>query len=144
MANEATVTVGDVRPLQGAVVRRATATEALAFGDAVYVDSATGDIPNVSKAIGSAINILDNVYGIAVAGNPGNPGATSIAAADPVDVCVFGPVTGYSGGTPGNVVYLADLKGRLSHVVGTKSCLVGKWETASTVFVNPMQVVIAT
>ena len=137
MANEVTVTVGDVRPLQGAVIRRAKATEALAYGDAVYVDSATGDLPNVSKAGAAAVNALLVAYGVAVAGNPSNPGATSIALGDQVDVVVLGPVTGYSSMTPGNTIWLSDTVGRLSTVVGTKSCILGIAETAQTLFVNP-------
>jgi hypothetical protein len=140
MANEVTVTVGDVRPLEGAIVRRATATEALAFGDPVYVDSATGDVPNVSKADASAVDALLVCYGIVVAGNPANPGATTIAAGDPCDVVTHGPVTGYSSMTPGANIWLSDTVGRLSTVVGTKSCIIGIAETASTVYVNPVAV----
>lgn len=135
---DCTVTAADVRPLNGAVIRRATATEALAFGDAVYIDSDTGTIPNVSKATGSAVNALLDVWGIAVAGNPANPGATSIAAADPVDVVVFGCVDGYAGGTPGYTAWLSDTKGKVSTTVGTKSCMIGKFESDGVLFVNPI------
>lgn len=138
MANEVTVTVADVRPLSGAIVRRGTATEALAFGDAVYVDSATGNIPNFSKADASAVDALLVCAGIVVAGNPANPGATSIAAGDPVDVVTHGPVTGFSSMTPGNTIWLSDTVGRLSTVAGTKSCMIGWAETAANVYVNPV------
>ena len=144
MANEVTVTVADVRPLQGAIVRRGTATEALAFGDAVYVDSATGNIPNFSKADASALDALLVSAGIVVAGNPANPGATSIAVGDPVDVVTHGPVTGYSSMTPGANIWLSDTVGRLSTVVGTKSCIMGWAETAANLYVNPMAVVKST
>ena len=137
MANEVTVTAADVRPLGGAIIRRAKATEALAFGDPVYIDSATGNIPNVSKADASAVDALLVCWGLAVAGNPANPGATSIALGDPVDVATHGPVTGFSSMTPGANIWLSDTVGRLSTVVGTKSCIVGIAESASTVYVNP-------
>jgi hypothetical protein len=136
MANEVTVTAADVRPLNTAVVVRAKATEALAFGDLVYVDSATGDIPNVSKADSSAVDINYLVFGIVVATTPDNPGATTVAAGDPCDVVVFGEVTGYSSMTPGQTIWESDTAGRLSTVAGTKSCVVGYAKSASTVLVN--------
>lgn len=136
MANEITVTAADVRPLHGAVIMRAKATEALAFGDLVYIDSATGDIPNVSKADASAVDALLVAVGIVVAGSPDNMGATTIAIGEPCDVVVFGPVTGYSGMTPGQTIWLSDTVGRLSSVVGTKSTVIGFAKSAATVWVN--------
>jgi hypothetical protein len=136
MANEVAVTVADIRPLNTAVVVRAKATEALAFGDVVYVDSATGDIPNVSKADASAVDINYLAFGIVVATTPDNPGAASVAAGEACDVVVFGEVTGYTSMTPGTTVWLSDTVGRLSSVVGTKSCVVGYAKSAATVFVN--------
>lgn len=144
MANEVAYTAADIRPLTGAVVRRAKATEAMDFGTPVYIDSATGSIPNVSKADASAVDALLVCWGIAVAGNPDNLGATSIAAGDQVDVVVHGPVTGYSSMTPGANIWVSDTVGRLSTVVGTKSCIVGIAETAATVFVNPVVVIKST
>jgi hypothetical protein len=137
MANEVTVTVADVRPLNTAVPIRAKATEALAFGDAVYIDSATGDIPNVSKADASAVDALLVAVGIVVATTPDNPGATSVALGDPCDVAIFGEVTGYSSMTPGQTIWLSDTVGRLSTVAGTKSTVIGVAKSAATVIVNP-------
>ena len=144
MANEVTVTVADVRPVGDSVIMRGKATEALAFGDAVYVDSATGEVPNISKADASAVNALLVCVGVVVAGNPANPGATSIAVGDPVDVVVHGFVTGYSSMTPGVNIWLSDTVGRLSTVVGTKSCIIGIAKSAATVFVNPIVAVKST
>jgi len=136
MANEVAVTVADVRPLNGAKSFRAKATEALAFGDAVYVDTATGDVPNVSKADASAVDINYLVAGIAVSASPDNPGATSIALGDYIDVVWSGPVTGYTSMTPGTTVWLSDTVGRLSSVVGTKSAVIGYALTDRVVLVN--------
>ena len=140
MANEVTVTVADVRPLAGAIVRRACATEALAFGDIVYIDSATGAIPNVSKALGTGLD-TGHAYGIVVSGALGN---ASVAIGEACDVVVLGPVTGYSSMTPGATIWVSDTAGRLSTVVGTKSCILGVAESATTVLVRPAQVVRAT
>jgi hypothetical protein len=137
MANEVTVTVADIRPLKGAISIRAKATEALAFGDAVYIDTATGDIPNVSKADAGAVDINYLAVGIVVSASPDYPGATTVAAGDPCDVVVVGPVTGYLGMTPGTTAWLSDTAGRLSSVVGTKSMVMGFVMSASTVFVLP-------
>jgi hypothetical protein len=141
MANEVTVTVADVRPLQGAVIRRACATEALAFGDVVYIDSATGAIPNVSKCVPGTL-ATGHMFGIVVSGNLAG---TSVAAGEACDVVVLGPVTGYSGMTPGATIWASsDSAGRLSTAVGSKSTIVGLAESASTVLVRPAQVVRST
>ena len=135
MANEVTVTAADVRPLAGAIVRRACATEALAFGDIVYIDSATGAIPNVSKALATGLD-TGNAFGIVVSGNLGG---TSVAIGEACDVVVLGPVTGYSSMTPGATIWVSDTAGRLSTAVGTKSCILGVAESAATVLVRPIE-----
>jgi len=131
-----TVVAADVRPLNTAVVIRAKATEALAFGDAVYIDSATGDIPNVSKADASAVNALIVTVGIVVATTPDNPGATTVAAGDPCDVVIFGEVTGWTDFTAGATVWLSNNAGLLASAVGTKSMIVGVAKSATTIIVN--------
>lgn len=133
MANEVTVTTTDVRPLTGAIVRRAVASATLALGDVVYVSSYSGNLPVVTKAAGGAVATA-NPFGIVVAGAAAN---TTIAANEAVDVVVFGPVTGYSSMTSGNTIWVSDTVGRLSTVVGTKSGVVGLAETPETVFVRP-------
>lgn len=133
MANEVTVTTTDVRPLTGAIVRRAIASAAIALGDVVYVSSYSGDLPVVTKCAGGAVATC-NPFGIAIAGALGN---TSIATSEACDIVVFGPVTGYSSMTSGNTIWVSDTVGRLSTVVGTKSGVVGVAETPSTIFVRP-------
>lgn len=136
MANEITVTTTDVRPLNGAVIRRAIATEALAFGDAVYIDSGSGRFPKVSKILGGAVATA-NPFGVVVAPQTDTDGATSVALGATCDVAVYGPVTGYSSMTPGATVWASDTAGRLSSVAGTKSGVIGFAESAVTVFVRP-------
>lgn len=140
MANEVTVTTTDVRPLTGAVVRRAVASAAIALGDVVYVSSYSGNLPVVTKAAGGAVATA-NPFGIAVSGTLGN---SSIATGETLDVVVFGPVTGYSSMTSGNTIWVSDTAGRLSTVVGTKSGIVGVVETPETVFVRPSLHVVST
>lgn len=133
MANEITVTTADVRPLQGAITRRAIAGEALALGDVVYVSSYSGSVPVVSKTVGSAVATA-NPFGIVVAGALAN---TSIASGEACDVVISGPVAGYSGMTSGATIWVSDTAGRLSSVVGTKSGVVGLAESPTVALVRP-------
>ena len=132
-------TAADVRPLEGAIMRKASAGEALTVGDAVYVSGASGNIPAVSKAVGTAVATA-NIMGVVVAGAPEKNGSTSIASGDVVDVVVFGPVAGFSG-TAGGFVWVSDTAGQIADAVGTKSTIAGFMETAATLFVRPMQAV---
>jgi hypothetical protein len=141
MANEVTCVTADVRPLEGAMIRRACAAAALDFGMAVYISSATGNIPNVSKCAPGAL-ATGHMFGIVVSGSLGG---TSVASGEPCDVVVLGPVTGYTGMTPGATIWASsDTAGALSTVVGAKSTIVGLAESATTVLVRPAQVVRAT
>lgn len=135
MANEVTVTAADVRPLRGAIITRAIAGEALAFGDAVYVSSYSGDLPVVSKILGGAVATC-NPLGVVVAPSVALAGS-SVASGEACDVVVHGPVTGYSGMTSGNTIWASDTAGRLSTVVGTKSGVVGVALSPATVLVRP-------
>ncbi len=135
MANEITVTAADVRPLRGAVCIRAIASEALAFGDAVYVSSYSGDLPVVTKADGNAVATAQ-ALGVVVAPSVALSGS-SVASGEACDVCVFGPVTGFSGMTSGGTVWVHDTAGVLSSAVGTKSGYVGISLTPYVIFVRP-------
>lgn len=135
MANEISVTTGDVRPLRGAVIQRAVASEALAFGDVVYVSSYSGDLPVVTKADGNAVATA-NALGIVVAPSVALAGS-SVASGEACDVVTFGPVGGYSGMTSGATVWVHDTAGTLSSAVGTKSGVVGFSLTPTIVFVRP-------
>lgn len=135
MSNEISVTTADVRPLRGAIVRRAIAAEALSFGMCVYVYSYSGDTPTVKKATGAAVATC-NPFGIVVAPSAALSGA-SVASGEACDVVVFGPVTGYSGMTSGATVWVHDTAGVNSKAVGTKSGVVGLAETPAVIFVRP-------
>jgi len=141
MANEVSCTTADVRHLEGALRRRACAAEALTFGAAVYIYSATGKIPNVKKCAPGAL-ATGHMFGIVISGIWGG---TSIADGEPCDVVVLGPVTGYTGMTPGATIWAGSTTpGALSTVVGAKSTIVGLAESATTVLVRPAQVVRST
>lgn len=126
------LTAANIRPLteNGAVTGMFTAGGALTIGDVVYL-ATDGDVEeadaNVSNAAGRGI-------GIVVAG-PNS--STSIAAGDPVTVCLFGPVEGFSGATPGDTVYVSDTAGALADAAGTVSHIMGRVISASRVWVSP-------
>jgi hypothetical protein len=137
-----TVVAANVRPLQGALIRRAVAGEALAFGDSVYVSSYSGNLPVASKTDGNGALGLTRCYGIVVGG--GTDGATSVASGAQCDVCVLGAVAGLTDLTPGAIVWISDNAGLIANAVsGTHSCVVGVAETLTTLLVRPGAYVVS-
>ena len=128
------LTAANVRALQanGAVVRPYTAGAAITVGEAVYIAS-DGDVEpadaDLTEAAAKAIGIAVESY----------DGETSIAENDPVSVCVFGPVAGFSGMTPGQALYTSDEAGNISDTAGTASHVIGHAESATIVWVDPDQ-----
>ena len=122
-------TAADIKPLPGAMVERYDAGGTIAIGQTVYM-ATDGDVEVAdASAAGTAYAI-----GIAVGSNDG---ATSFAAGDRVDVVVFGRVAGFTGMTPGDVLYQSDTAGALADAAGTTSHKVGKARSATVFFVNP-------
>lgn len=138
-----TVTAADVRPLTGAIPRKAVANEAMNVGNTVYIDGSSGNLPTVKMTL-CAVLATGNMWGVVVAGDPAKMGATAIAVGDIVDVIVYGPVTGFSGATAGGFVWGSDTAGRVADAAGTKSTIAGVMETPTTLFVRPMQAVRST
>lgn len=133
-----TVTAADVRPLTGAITRKAVCNEAMNVGAAVYIDGSSGNLPTV-KLLLSAVLATGNLYGVVVAGDPAKEGATAIAVGDTVDVVTYGPVAGFSGGTAGGFVWGSDTAGRVADAAGTKSTFAGVMETPTILFLRPEQ-----
>jgi len=109
------LTAANIRahPAQGAVVVPGRAGGTITTGHLVYQASdgdwerADGDVAGgaPARAQGIAVESFD--------------GETTIASGDPVSVCVFGPVTGYTSLTAGANYYLSDTAGRIGTTVGT-------------------------
>lgn len=126
------MTAADIRPLPGAMVRRKDAGGTIYAGEAVYVAS-DGDVER-ADADGS---LSAQVYGLAVADNDGG---TVFSSGDALDVCTLGPVTGYSGLTKGKHVFASGAAGGMQQTdvgAGTYEFIVGRAESADTIFVNP-------
>jgi hypothetical protein len=126
------LTAANIRALteNGAITAMFKAGGALGIGDVVYL-AADGDVEeadaNVSNTVGRGI-------GIVVAG-PSD--STTIAAGDPVTVCIFGPVEGWSGATPGNSVFVSNTAGRLADAAGTVSHVMGRVISATRIWISP-------
>jgi hypothetical protein len=115
------VTARNVRALNEAETRTFVTGGAVNMGDVVYVDSngavqqARANAALTAEAIGVVIAVAQ-------------PGATAAATGEAVEVCVFGPVGGFSGLTPGAVEYLSDTTA--GALVETAPSGSGKWAKA--------------
>lgn len=116
----------------GAIVRPHTAGGAITIGHAVYV-AADGEVEEADANAGTP---AEQVRGIAIESYDGE---TSVAAGNPVSVCVFGPVSGFSGMTPGDTIYLSETVGRADDAAGAFSRVIGHAESATVLWVNPEQ-----
>jgi len=132
--SDLTVTAADVRPLPGAVVMRFDAGGTITPGQVVYIAS-DGDVEAAdADAAASAI-----VAGIVVAGPNGK---TSFSAGERVDVVVLGPVTGFSGMTPGGHAFVSTTAGAVASAAPAGSSgdyvyVVGDIVAADTILVRP-------
>lgn len=133
---DVTLTIADVRPLHGSIVRQFKAGSALTPGQAValasdgFVDPADAD----SAA-------LAQVIGVVVAGSSGQ---VSFATGDMVDVVIYGPVAGFSGMTKGSTLFNGVTAGKINHVpssvAGDFAHIVGRAIAADIVLVDPAPV----
>lgn len=117
-------------PFNGALVRPYRAGGAITVGHLVYV-ATDGDVEAADANVDGPATAT---IGIAVCGLDGE---TAIASGDPVSVCVFGPVSGFSGMTPGDVLWVSDTVGRVDTAAGTFDRAIGYAERAGVIFVNP-------
>lgn len=110
----------NVKPLEGAVLRRGTAGAAITAPSPVALQ-ADGkwdplDTSAAQLTVGVAIqSAVDN---------------------DEIDIVMFGPVVALSGATPGTLVYGSDTASAFDTAAGTKSTIIGYAETASVLFVK--------
>jgi hypothetical protein len=115
----------NIRPLDGAHTRQYQTSAAAELGEAV-THLETG---YVEKTAGASAKFR----GVIVSGS-GKDSAGVVASGEDVGVCIFGPVSGFSGLTPGTLVYLSATAGNLAD---TGSIVVGYVENATTIFIMP-------
>jgi hypothetical protein len=129
------VTARSVRALKGAITRPGVAGGAVAMGDAVYINSSGQWV----EADANVSAVVANARGIVVAVN--EPAETTAASGDAIEVCVFGPVGGFSALTPAARQFLGNTAGELVETAptgaGTWTTPVGYAESATILFVNP-------
>jgi hypothetical protein len=125
-----TITAANVRPLEGCIIRRFTAGEAMTPGQPVYMSAAN----TVSLCDASAV-ATNGCIGLVVSNHNG---AVSFAEGDPVDVVLYGPVTGFATNlAAATVVYTDDDAGILADAAGTKDTVVGIGLSTSVLLVRP-------
>lgn len=118
---DATTVPANAGVLPGAIVRQYDAGGTGAVLDAVYINQGDGD---VEAADANAEATAEGAGLVVGAINSTGQGKTTFAAGDPVSVCVFGPVTGFSGLTPGKRYWVSATTGKLTD---TEPAGAGTW-----------------
>jgi hypothetical protein len=112
----------DIKPLNGAIIRRGTLGTTVTKGDPVTLQS-DGFWDPTDTTTNAQLTV-----GIAVQGG---------LVGDVIDIVVYGPVQCISGATPGSLAYGSNTAGALDDAVGTKDLVVGYIESATVLFVQP-------
>jgi len=123
----------DVKPLPGAICRRFPCASAVLSGQAVYINSSGSVAPADAVTFSHVIS-----PGVAVADNTGG---TAFATGDKIDVCVFGPLAGFSGAAEGSFAYPSESTvGVMNDAIassGNYDYIVGQMHSATILFINP-------
>jgi len=123
MAIARDTTADNIKPLNGAIMRRYTAGAAVAAGEIVSMQSdGYVDPANTTSA-------AQKVVGVAL--------QAASAAGQVIDVVVFGPVVCVTGATPGAIIHASDTAGEPAESAGTNAGVTGFAESATVVFVRP-------
>lgn len=123
MAIARDTTAANIKPLDGAIVRRYTAGATIAAGEIVsmqsdgYVDPA------------DTTSAAQQVVGIAL---------QAAVSGGRVDVVVHGPVKAITGGTPGADLHASDTAGEPAESAGSNAGIAGFVESATVAFVRPV------
>lgn len=120
MAIARDTTAKNIKPLEGAIIRRGTLGATVAAGEIVELQSDGYWDPADAAAV-----ILCGA--IAVQGG---------SAGEVVDLVTHGPINCVTGATPGAAVYASDTAGEPSETAGTKSAVIGYAESTTVIYVN--------
>ena len=123
MAIARDTTAKNIKPLQGAVVRRYTTGAAVAAGEIVSMQS-DGFVDPADTT-----SAAQTVVGIAL--------KAASAAGQVIDVVTYGPVKAITGGTPGATLHATDTAGEPGESAGTNAGVAGYVESATIAFVRP-------
>ena len=111
-----------IKPLEGAIIRRLTAGDAVAAGELVSMQDDGYVDPSDATA-------TDEVVGVAV--------QAAAAAGVRIDVVTLGPVLCLSGATPGKTVFNSTTAGEPTETDAGNSTAAGWAETSTILFVQP-------
>lgn len=118
-----TITAGtDIKPLNGALIRRVTLGTTVTKGNAITLQSDGKWDPT------DCTSTAQLTVAIAVKGGVEN---------DKVDAVIYGPIQCISGATIGALAYGSNTAGALDTAVGGKDLVVGYIEAATVLFVRP-------
>ncbi len=117
----------NIKPLEGAIIRRFTLGATTEAGEYVAMQSDGKVDPGVATGV---------VYALGIALQGGADG-------DRVDVVVGGPVQCLTGATVGGIVYAGDTAGEPVQTAGTKTTILGVAESATVLFVRPSTITLA-
>lgn len=120
MAAITKASAANVKPLEGAIVRRGT------LGATVTAPSPVA-LQSDGKWDGLDTSTAQLTVGVAL---------QSGVDGDEIDICFFGPIVALSGATIGSLVYGSDTTGAFDTAAGTKSTIIGFAETAAVLFVK--------
>lgn len=123
------LTAGNISVMPQAVWRAFTAGGSGNVGDAVYI-AADGDVEQTDA------NVAGTTYPIGIVVAVQN-GKTAFVAGDAVSVCISGPVEGFSGMTPNDVLYVSDTTGKIADATGTTTCKIARALSATMLWVIP-------
>lgn len=126
MAIARDTTADNVKPLEGATIRRYTPGAAIAVGEIVSM-SADGYVDPADTTSAAAC-----VVGIAL------EAATGEGVPGKIDVVVYGPVKAVTGGTPGSTLHATNTAGEPGESAGSNAGIAGRVDSATVVFVAPV------
>jgi hypothetical protein len=121
MAAARDTTNANIKPLEGAIVRKVQAGATIDAGELITLQSDGKWDPTATTAAQLTVRVAlqDAVDG------------------DYIDSVVFGPVKNMTGATIGALIYASDTAGELGETAGTKDLVVGHAESATVLFVQP-------
>ena len=120
MAAITKASAANVKPLEGAIVRRGQ------LGATVTAPSPV-TLQSDGKWDGTDTSAAQLVVGVAL---------QSGVDGDWIDIVMFGPVLALSGATIGSLVYASDTAGAFDTAAGTKSTIIGYAESATILYVK--------
>lgn len=117
----------NIKPLEGAIIRRYKLGATTEAGEYLAMQSDGKADPGVASAV---------VFVLGIALQAGADG-------DMVDVVTSGPVVCLTGATVGGIVYASDTAGEPSQTAGTKTTILGVAESATILFVRPSTITLS-